>query len=178
MKVIAGEYKGRRLEMPSNYKVRPTIGKIKEAIFSILMNNTYDRVYCDLFGGTGSLGIEALSRGARFCYFGDNANESIKLIIENVTKCEANEKAKIIHGDYTRVLSNINEKVDVFLLDPPYKKDLINSAVGMIKELDLLNEDGLILIEHPKDKKMPDELEGFNKIKEKRYGKVVISIYM
>ncbi|MEG0291433.1 MAG: 16S rRNA (guanine(966)-N(2))-methyltransferase RsmD [Anaerovoracaceae bacterium] len=178
MRIIAGDFKGRKLESPLDKKVRPTTDKVKEAMFSILMNDTYDRVFCDLFAGTGNLGLEALSRGAKFCYFGDSANESIRIIKSNVTYCKANDLAKIIHGDYTRILGNIGEKVDIFLVDPPYNKGLISLVLEKIEELDLLAEDGKIVVEHPKEDVLPDEIGKFKKTKEKKYGRVVLSIYM
>ncbi len=178
MRVIAGDFKGRKLETPIDNSVRPTSDKVKEAMFSILMNDIYDAVICDLFAGSGGLGIEGLSRGARKCYFVDQANNSIKLIKQNVTTCKANEYAEIIQGDYQRALSRIREKVDIFIIDPPYGYGTELKAMELIAEKDLLAEDGKIVVEHEKHDTMPDEVAGFKKIKEKKYGRVVLSIYM
>lgn len=178
MRVIAGDFKGRKLETPIDNSVRPTSDKVKEAMFSILMNDIYDAVICDLFAGSGGLGIEGLSRGARKCYFIDQANNSIKLIKQNVTTCKANEYAEIIQGDYQRALSRIREKVDIFIIDPPYGYGTELKAMELIAEKDLLAEDGKIVVEHEKHDTMPDEVAGFKKIKEKKYGRVVLSIYM
>ena len=91
MRVITGDYKGRKLETPEGWDIRPTSDKVKESIFNILMNDTYGAVFCDLFSGTGSLGIEALSRGAERCYFCDSSRESIRLTIHNLKHVGAEE---------------------------------------------------------------------------------------
>ncbi|MEG0918444.1 MAG: 16S rRNA (guanine(966)-N(2))-methyltransferase RsmD [Anaerovoracaceae bacterium] len=178
MRIIAGDLKGRKLETPLDKKVRPTTDKVKEAMFSILMNNTYDRVFCDLFAGTGNLGLEALSRGAKFCYFGDSSNESIRLLKTNIEHCKVTDNVRIIHGDYTRTLDNIPEKVDVFLVDPPYNKDLVEKVMEKIAQSSLLAEEGLILVEHPKEEVLEETYGSYTLIKEKKYGRVVLSIYM
>ncbi len=178
MRIIAGELKGRRLETPFDRSVRPTADKVKEALFSILMNEIPGAKVCDLFAGTGNLGLEALSRGADFCWFGDHSRESIALIKENTGKYYVQDKCQIIHGDYRRVVGRIADKVDVFLLDPPYGKELLPKAMDAIAGEDKLAEGGVIVCEHNKYEDMPDEIAGFEKVKERQYGKVVLSIYM
>ncbi|MEG0156799.1 MAG: 16S rRNA (guanine(966)-N(2))-methyltransferase RsmD [Anaerovoracaceae bacterium] len=178
MRIIAGDFKGRRLFTPADNSVRPTTDKVKEALFSIISPNIYDSVVCDLFAGTGNLGLEALSRGAKHCYFSDHAGESMKLIKENIAHCKAEEYATVIHGDFRRALDQIHEPVDIFLLDPPYKNGILESAIEEISSKELLAEGGLIIAEHPKEETLPEELFGFRKQKEKRYGRVVLSIYM
>ena len=177
MRIIAGEYKGRRLNAPENNRVRPTTGKVKEAIFAMLMNNICDAVVVDLFAGTGNLGLEALSRGAEKCYFGDNSRESLKLISENISYCRAEDKSLVLPGSYEKVLERIIEKVDIFLLDPPYKDGLMNGALEKIAELDLLSDDGLIVAEHHQAEILPDKIGAFTKIKEKKYGTIIVDIY-
>lgn len=135
MRIIAGEYKGRRITAPEDTNVRPTTGKVKEAIFAMLMNDIYDAVTVDLFAGTGNLGLEALSRGARKCYFGDNSRDSLRLIKENIAHCRAEDKSVVIAGSYEKVLDRINEKADIVLLDPPYKEGLMLKCLQRINEL-------------------------------------------
>ena len=129
MRIIAGDYKGRRLYTPEDRRIRPTADKVKEALFSIIGDDIDEAVVCDLFSGTGNLGLEALSRGADKCYFGDNSADSIRLIKENIEMCRAGEYSEVIHGDFKKTLSMINEKVNVFFLDPPYYKDLWEPAM-------------------------------------------------
>lgn len=177
MRIVAGDYKGRRLFAPNNNKVRPTTDKVKEAIFSMLSYRTEDAVVIDLFAGTGNLGLEALSRGAARVYFGDNARSSLALIKQNVALCGAEEKSIIFSGDYAEVLSRIKEKVDIVFLDPPYGKELIEDCFARIADATLLQEDGIIIAEHDSAELFPDVLAGFSKRKEKRYGRITVSVY-
>lgn len=177
MRVIAGEYKGRRLQTPADYSIRPTTDKVKEALFSILTNDIYGRRVLDLFSGTGNLGIEALSRGASECVFGDSSRESIRLIRENLAHCGAEEKARVMPGDFRRVLSGLDGAFDVILLDPPYGKGMMEPCFELIREKELLADGGLIVAEHRKEESFPDEFCGFRKVKERKYGIVMLSIY-
>jgi 16S rRNA (guanine966-N2)-methyltransferase len=171
MRIIAGAYKGRKLTPPSDLSVRPTPDRVKEALFSMLGSDIDDAVVLDLFAGSGNLGLEALSRGARRCYFGDSARDSIRLIQHNVAHCRA-------EAHYRNVLAQMREKVDIVFLDPPYKEQLWQDVLEILSEKDLMNPDGLVVLEHPKEMEFPQELYRFRKIKERRYGTVVLSIYM
>ncbi|MEE0742548.1 MAG: 16S rRNA (guanine(966)-N(2))-methyltransferase RsmD [Emergencia sp.] len=177
MRIITGEYKGRKLETPVGYDVRPTTDKVKEAIFNLAMQDIWDSVCVDLFAGTGNLGLEALSRGARRCYFCDNARESINLIKTNIKKCRAEEQSVVLAGDYTKTLSRIREKADIFFLDPPYKDGLYEKCLEMIDSLDLLNEDGIIIAEHGARDPMPQQVGRLVRVKERTYGRIMVSIY-
>lgn len=177
MRIISGELKGRRLNTPRDNKIRPTTDKVKESIFSMLMPYLEDAVVVDLFAGTGNLGLEAISRGARHCYFGDNARESLQLIKDNIKHCEVENQSTIISGDFQRILERISEKADIILLDPPYKDGLIEACLDKIGELDLLVEDGVIVVERGAREKLEDVIGEFSKIKEKRYGTILVSIF-
>jgi len=178
MRIIAGAYKGRRLSPPADRSVRPTPDRVKEALFSILGDHVEDAVVLDLFAGSGNLGLEALSRGARKCYFGDSSRDSIRLIHGNVAHCKAESLSHIIQGDYRNVLAQIREKVDLVFVDPPYRDQLWENVLGILSEKELLNPDGLVVLEHPREVEFPQEVHTFRKIKEGRYGTVVLSIYM
>ena len=177
MRVIAGEYKGRRLKTPKDYSVRPTADKVKEALFSILTDKILGSKVLDLFSGTGNLGIEALSRGAELCVFCDSSRESIGIINSNITHCRAEQRAKVVCGDYRKVMANLREKFDIILLDPPYDKGYLEDCFGNIDECGLLEEDGVIVAEHRREEKLPENLFGFKKIKERKYGIIMLSIY-
>lgn len=178
MRIIAGIFKGRKLSPPSDLTVRPTPDRVKEALFSILSNRIQNAVVVDLFSGSGNLGLEALSRGARLCYFGDNSKDSIRLIQGNVAHCKAEATSRIFLGDYRNVLGKLKENADIVLVDPPYKKDLWMDVLCVLSEQKMMNPEGLIVLEHPKEIQMPQEVFEFRKIKEARYGTVVLSIYM
>lgn len=177
MRIIAGEYKGRKLNTPPDYSVRPTTDKVKEALFSILTNKIWGSRVLDLFAGTGNLGIEALSRGAAECVFSDSSRESIRLIRENIAHCRAEDGARVAAGDFKKVLLNQTEPFDIIILDPPYDKGLLDDCFKIISEQELLAEDGVIVAEHRKEEVLPDEFHGFEKTKERRYGTVILSIY-
>jgi 16S rRNA (guanine(966)-N(2))-methyltransferase RsmD len=178
MRIIAGAYKGRTLAPPSDRSVRPTPDRVKEALFSILGSHVEDAVVLDLFAGSGNLGLEALSRGARKCYFGDSSRDSIRLIHSNVAHCKAEALSHIMQGDYRNVLAQLREKLDIIFVDPPYRDQLWEDVLGILTEKELMNPDGLVVLEHPREVEFPQEVYNFRKIKEARYGTVVLSIYM
>lgn len=177
MRIITGEYKGRRLESPVGYDIRPTSDKVKESIFNLLMHDLWQSVCVDLFAGTGNLGLEALSRGAKKCYFCDNSRDSIKLIKMNIEKCKAEEKSKVIIGNYMKCLERMKEQADIFFVDPPYRDGLYEKCLGAIDELDLLSDKGIIVAEHDKTVKLPERIGGLEKYKERNYGKIFVSLY-
>ncbi len=177
MRIVSGDYKGRRLFMPQDYNIRPTTEKVKEAIFSMIQFELQDSVCVDVFTGIGNLGLEALSRGAKLCYFCDNSRSSLALAKRNIELCKAESKSKLIPGDYTKTILSIPNKADIIFLDPPYQKGLLLDCFSKIKEADLLAEDGLIIAEHGKREDLPEEIEDYKKIKEKNYGSIAVSVY-
>lgn len=177
MRVITGKYKGRKLESPPDRATRPTSDKVKEAVFDILMQEIPGSVVCDLFAGSGALGIEALSRGAKRCYFGDSSRDAVRLIHRNLKHCGAEEAAEVFLGDYSRVLSRLPEPVDVFLIDPPYRAGLYEDCFKKIASLDLLAPQGIIIAEHETRAQLPEELSAFRLVKSRKYGKTSLSLY-
>ncbi len=180
MRIITGDFKGRRLEMPANKDIRPTSEKVKEAIFSTISPYIYEATCVDLFCGTGNLGLEALSRGADLCYFCDNNRESINLTKRNIEMCKAEEWSQTMVGDFERNLARLGErgeKIDIFFLDPPYGEGYYEKCFQLIREYGLLAEEGIILAEHNSREAFPDEIEGFSKLKEKSYGTIGFTIY-
>ena len=109
--------------------------------------------------------------------FGDNSRESLAVIKSNISHCRAEEGARVIAGDFKKVLMCLEEPFDIILLDPPYGKGFLEPSFELIREKNLLAEDGVIVAEHRREEKMPEELHGFKKIKERRYGVVMLSIY-
>lgn len=177
MRIIAGDFKGRRLFTPKDSRIRPTTDKVKESIFNLIAPYLEDAVVIDLFSGTGNLGLEALSRGASRCYFGDKSRESLDLTRQNIAHCRAQDRSVPILGDYDHVLRRVRERADLIFLDPPYKEGLMEDCLELISELSLLSPDGVIVAEHGAKDPLPDELSGFIKIKEKTYGTIAVSIY-
>jgi len=177
MRIIAGECKGRVLNTPKNNQIRPTTDKVKEALFSMITAFLQDSIVIDLFAGSGNLGLEAISRGAKRCYFGDYSKESLTLLKRNIALCRAESKSVVIAGDYMKVLTAILEKADIIFLDPPYQKNLLLSCLHAISEKELLNEEGIIVAEHGKTECLPEHIGPFSKIKEKKYGTIIVSLY-
>lgn len=162
MRVISGKYKGKILDGFNINGTRPTMDRIKESMFAMIQNNLKDKVVLDLFAGSGSLGIEALSNGAKICYFVDNNKIAIDIIKKNTIGI--NNKV-IIKKDCFEALKEFDIKFDVILLDPPYHDKLMDRVLEKIKEYNLLNENGIIVCEIEEDIQTTYQL-----IKEKKYG--------
>ncbi|MBO4235400.1 MAG: 16S rRNA (guanine(966)-N(2))-methyltransferase RsmD [Firmicutes bacterium] len=177
MRIISGEYRGRKLETPINNDVRPTTDKVKEAMFSILMPYTEDAICLDLFAGTGGLGLEALSRGASYCVFCDKDRASISLIKENIRRCGAEAKSKVIQGDYMKALERATGKFDIIIIDPPYNSGIYEKCLSSIEKLDLLSDEGIIIVEHEKNGELSDYFGKYTKIKDRSYGKTILTLY-
>ena len=146
MRVISGSAGGRNLKEPAGSSIRPTSGKVKESIFSIVQFDIEGRRVLDLFAGTGQLGIEALSRGARSVVFVDSATESVKLIRENLKICGFSEFAEVYPRDAIRHIE-CDGKFDLIFIDPPYDSKLAEMAVMKIIEFDKLNINGIMISE-------------------------------
>lgn len=177
MRIIAGELKGRRLRTPDDNRVRPTTDKVKEALFSIIMPWIYDSTVVDLFAGTGNLGLEAISRGASHVWFSDKDRTSIRLVRENIAYCKVEDRSTVLWCDYRSALAKIDGPVDIILLDPPYGRDLLQDALEMIAELEILSEGGIAVAEHAVDEELPESFGPLTLVKKKRYGKIGISVY-
>ena len=146
MRVITGSARGRILKELQGMETRPTTGKVKESIFSIIQFDIEGRRVLDLFAGTGQLGIEALSRGARQCVFIDQRADAVKLIRENVEVCGLTDRAVIRSGDAMAYLRS-GEKFDIIFLDPPYASGLLGKALEDIAAFDICREHGIIVAE-------------------------------
>ncbi|NCB41679.1 MAG: 16S rRNA (guanine(966)-N(2))-methyltransferase RsmD [Clostridia bacterium] len=178
MRIITGKFKGRKVKPPKNFDIRPTSDRVKEAIFSILdpyINE--DTVIVDLFCGTGNLGLEALSRGAKTVYFSDVLRESVLLVKENIMSFGVSNQSVILAGDFKQNIKRINEKVDIFLLDPPYATGLLLQAIQIISESDVLKEEGIVLCEHSSREQLPECVGNLHLLKIRRYGSKSVTLY-
>ncbi len=170
MRVIAGSARSLRLEAPSS-KVRPTTDRTKETLFNIINSYIPGAIVLDLFGGSGGLGIEALSRGATFAYFSDRYRHSIDCIKNNLQHTKLIEKAKVFMYDYKKMLqylANEDMKCDLIFLDPPYNENLEMEALMIIDQVNLLSQDGIVVVESSKDTDINDSvLQGLSIYKTK-----------
>lgn len=179
MRIIAGYAKGRKLKSPENQDIRPTSDRVKEAIFSMIAFYLPGKIVLDLFAGTGNLGLEALSRGAKFSVFVDNNREALKLVNQNIKLLGYKDKTSVVFSDALKALDLFrkrNEKFDIVFIDPPYRQSLYGEIIQSIAENDIIDRSGILIIEHPADIKLKDEYEGLKKIKEKKYGNTSITI--
>lgn len=174
MRVITGIAGGRKLKSPEGEAVRPTADHVKQAMFNILQFDLEGRRILDLFGGTGQLGIEALSRGAREAVFTDSSRTSIQLIRENLKRCGL--EGKVLQTDAFSYLAR-GEKFDVIFVDPPYDGGLYQAILERINAVDNLTEGGIIVCEARAGTELPELSAPYCKLRERRYGNVKICIY-
>jgi 16S rRNA (guanine966-N2)-methyltransferase len=148
MRIISGRAKGKKILSPVGMGTRPTLDRVKESIFDIIQNNVYGSKVLDVFAGTGSLGLEAASRGAKECYLVDKSPESFKFLKQNINNLQFEDTCKCFNMDSYSALNEFAAKgivFDLIFIDPPYLKDMIPPAINIIQEKRLLAEDGLIV---------------------------------
>lgn len=178
MRIIAGDFRGRRLHAPKGYTIRPTIDRVRESVFNIIAAKVPGARVLDLFAGTGAMGLEALSRGALFCLFVDKGAEAVHLIRENVQLCTVQDRSRIIQGSADLVIRRLGlegELFDLVFMDPPYGKGYIEKTLRIIGVL--VRSDTLVIGErHVKDKP-PLVPAMWQTNSERRYGDTLISVY-
>ena len=177
MRVIAGSARGIALKTPDGMQTRPTADRVKEAMFSIIHFDIPGAKVLDLFGGTGQLGIEALSRGADSATFVDQSDAACRLIKENLRRTKFENAGTVVRGDYMEYLSRCREQYDIILLDPPYAEVFLENALKRITEIDILRSGGIIVAERPLGKALPWDFEGFTRSKDYKYGQILLTLY-
>jgi 16S rRNA (guanine(966)-N(2))-methyltransferase RsmD len=177
MRVITGKARGVALKTPDGMQTRPTTDRVKEALFSIIQFDIPGAEVLDLFGGTGQLGIEALSRGAKSAVFVDEREDACKLIKENLRRTRLEADAKVVRADYLAYLSRCVEKFDIILLDPPYAEVFLENSLNRITEIDILQSGGIIVTERPLGKDLSCDFSGYTRSKDYKYGKTLLTLY-
>ena len=165
MRIISGKARGTKLYTLDGTATRPTLDRVKESLFNIIQNDIEDSTVLDLFSGSGAIGLEFLSRGAKRAVLCDSSKDAIKIIKQNVQKTHFEEKVEVYNMEFTKLVERLqNQKFDIIYIDPPYKMDLAVKAIELIEELELLNDNGIIIVEtDEKDR----EIEEFNTINSK-----------
>lgn len=176
MRVIGGTARGTTLFSPEGESTRPTIDRIKETIFNILRPNLFNSVFLDLYSGSGSIGIEALSCGSREAHFVENSKYASDLIKANLEKTKFTPKAKIHNEDVINFLENTNDSFDIIFFDPPYADHPISKILNIIETRNLLNEDGIIISEQASETPI-HETPKIKKYKIKEYKKTNVVFY-
>ena len=174
MRIISGKYKGKKLDGYDILGTRPTMDRVKESLFGMIQNNIKESTCLDLFAGSGSLGLEALSNGCKKCYFTDNNKQVINILNKNI-KSLNDQNSIILNMDYIDALKYFKENnitFDIIFLDPPYKLNLINNCLELIKDYNLLNDNGIIVCEYETEKIN----DIFTLIKERKHGDKFIKI--
>lgn len=175
MRVITGSARGRRLQTLDGKDVRPTTDKVKESVFSIIQFQIQGRVFLDLFAGSGQMGIEALSRGAKKAYLVDQSLKSIRIIEQNVKTTGFEDTAVIARQDAQSFILSARENFDIAYLDPPFEKGLINEVLPLLSAK--MNKGGVILCECGEGEALPEEANDFVLDRTYRYGKIKVSLY-
>lgn len=180
MRIISGVARGRKILSPESSETRPTLDRIKESMFNIIQNKVYDSVVADIFSGTGSLGLEAASRGAKMTYLVDKSPSAFSFLKKNIENLKFDSVCKALNMDAYSALEKLHKdgvKLDVLFVDPPYLKNLIPQAIKIVAERDLLSEDGIIVT---KIDTSEDIFEGYENIKlydKRKYGNTTVCFY-
>ena len=177
MRVITGSARGISLKTPSGMSTRPTADRVKEALFSIIQFDIPAARVLDLFGGTGQLGIEALSRGAKQAVFVDAQESACRLIRENLSRTKLENQGRVVRSDYTVFLKTCKEHYDIILLDPPYAEVFLENSLKMITEIDILQSGGIIVTERPVGKALDLDFAGYTRSRDYKYGNTILAIY-
>lgn len=177
MRVISGQARGHKLIAPEGKSTRPTTDRIKESLFNILSGYLYNCNFLDLFSGSGAIGIEALSRGAKSAVFVDNSNECREVILKNLGHTKLSENAEVIKGDVVSAVNNLgmqNRKFDIIFIDPPYEGGFEKPVLNAIINAGVLAKDGFIVLERASKYSAP-EINGLKITREKDYKTTVMT---
>ena len=177
MRIIGGDARGRTIVAPAGAKTRPTQDYVRESLFNIIRWDVEDARVLDLFAGTGQLGIEALSRGAREAVFVDARRDACQVVRENLTKTHLAERAQVVQMDYLSYLGAGRGRFDLVFLDPPYAEVFLENALKRISEIDILTDGGIIICERPVEKALADDFPGLTHWRDYKYGKTAVTIF-
>jgi len=182
MRIIAGSLRGKKIESLPGLATRPLLGRIKKSLFDILGERIVDASFLDLYAGTGSVGIEALSRGAKYVLFIEKDTRLTRLIRENLRKCEMEKKAEVAEID---ILSynkegrkfSLLEQFDLIFAGPPFKLNLTKDTLDIIIKLHLLKKNGWVICQHHFKENVPEKKGFLCRFRKERYGKTIMSFY-
>ena len=174
MRVITGSARGVRLQAPKGMDTRPTLDQVKEGIFSAIQFEVEGRRVLDLFAGSGQMGIEALSRGARSAVFVDESRAAVQLVRANLALCRL--QGDVVQGESLGYLRTCG-KFDLIFLDPPYDTGLLDKALENVVQFDILAEGGIIVCESRREKVLPQLQPPYHLLTERNYGKIKLTLY-
>ena len=178
MRIISGTSRGRKLVTPKGQSLRPTSDRVKESIFNILREEIEGRMVLDLFAGTGNLGIEALSRGAKKVIFVEKARHALGLIQRNLAQFGLEERSEVLPLDATRAIGILKQRgktFDLIFMDPPYEKGLIEKTLMTLTSYQICHRGSILVIEHHRREPLPSVAHGWDLIRQRLMGETVIS---
>ena len=177
MRIISGKSRGTKLYSLEGDTTRPTLDRVKESLFNIIQNDIEDSTVLDLFSGSGAIGLEFLSRGAKRAVLCDSSKDAIKIIKQNVQKTHFEEKVEVYNMEFTKLVERLqNQKFDIIYIDPPYATDFIKISLEKIIEYELVNENTKIIVETDDETRILNQIEKMDvEITDKRkYGRATI----
>jgi len=180
LRVITGTARGRKLKAPRGMETRPTSDRIKEALFNIIGSRIIDIKFLDLYAGTGAIGIEAISRGAKKAVFVDNNPHAVKIIKENLELTGLLDGAAVLTSDASKALEILKSEgyvFDIIFIDPPYRKVLVKPSLEKLDYCKLIVLGGLVIAESSKTDVMPDEVGHLKRFRQEKYGDTVLTFY-
>jgi 16S rRNA (guanine(966)-N(2))-methyltransferase RsmD len=180
LRIIAGISRGRKLVSPKDSSIRPTGDRVKEALFSMIDAHLPGSKVLDLFAGTGSLGLEALSRGAEFATFVENSPKSLELLKKNIELAGFKAQSEVIYKDALRAAAAFGKSgrvFDIIFVDPPYKENLYEKVLSSIENYGIIRNGGLVVVEYPAAMAINEAKVRFIPVRSKRYGNTAINIY-
>jgi 16S rRNA (guanine966-N2)-methyltransferase len=180
MRISSGIAKNKRIKSQNSRNVRPTMSRVKEAVFDIIKPYLEDAMFLDLFSGTGNMALEALSRGVKRAVMIEKNKDAVSIIIENVNSMGFEDRCRAYKNEVNRaieILSRKREVFDIIFIDPPYKEELCTDTITRIDTFKLLSERGIVLAEHHEKEKLADEIGNLKKVDERNYSGKVITFY-
>lgn len=180
MRIIAGKAKGQKLISPKTMETRPTLDRVKEAMFSIIQGYIPNAEVVDVFAGTGSLGLEAASRGAKEVYLIDKSPVTYPLLKENVKKLKFQDFAHTLNMDSyeaLRLLAKKGKVFDLIFIDPPYCKEMIPEAIKIIEENNMMDKEGIIVTKIDSIEEIYEGYKDIKLIRSKKYGNTTVCFY-
>lgn len=177
MRIIAGRFKGRKLKTPSDASIRPIMDRVKEWIFNVIQNELDTARVLDLFAGTGSFGFEAISRGATDVTFVDQSPAAIRIIHQNAGILNPPATWFAVQQNVSSYLRHAHPAADVIFADPPYDFPNLERLPETILQSGILNPDGILIVEHHASVKLPETVDDFSLMRDKKFGKTIISMY-
>ena len=175
MRIIGGKNRGTKLYTLEGENTRPTLDRVKESLFNIIQNDVADSIFLDLFSGSGAIGLEAISRGAKKSILCDKSKDAINIIKKNIEKTHLEDKVELYQTSYENLLkTKIKETIDIIYIDPPYKTDYAYNATKILIEQKLINEDSIVIIETDDEDRIVKQINKIEEIKitsTRKYGR-------